>query len=112
MKKKKDFHFTIFVVILKWTIHCLRKMYHEYVLYTCIWFVCIAQYSVHCWDYRRFVVQRSQVAAQDEFEFTTKKISTNFSNFSSWHYRSKLLPVLQPDPKNWVGIKEEALLEG
>ena len=79
-----------------------------------MWWVRIflLSWSVHCWDYRRLVVKRSNVPAKDEFEFTTAKISSNFSNFSSWHYRSKLLPALHPDPQNWVGVKEEQLSNG
>ena len=69
-------------------------------------------FTVHCWDYRRYVVGHSNVPVEDEFKFTTDKISSNFSNFSSWHYRSKLLPILKPDPNHPIAITEDALLEG
>ena len=57
-------------------------------------------------------MKHAGVGAEEELEFTSSKISSNFSNYSSWHYRSKLLPAIHPEPSSAVGVKEEMLLQG
>lgn len=48
---------------------------------------------------------------EDELQFCTEKIEQNFSNYSSWHYRSKLLPQLYPNEdatrKGWPICEEK-----
>ncbi|KAF2708262.1 geranylgeranyl transferas-like protein type II alpha subunit [Pleomassaria siparia CBS 279.74] len=68
--------------------------------------------NFHAWSYRREAVahlERIPIAqpptnptpscplqslAESEFEYTTKMVKTNLSNFSAWHNRGKLIPRL------------------
>jgi len=52
--------------------------------------------NFHAWSYRRYVLARMPVARPEtaELAYTTRKIESNFSNFSAWHQRSKVLPSL------------------
>ncbi|KAJ8100899.1 hypothetical protein POJ06DRAFT_274672 [Lipomyces tetrasporus] len=61
--------------------------------------------NFHGWRYRRYVVQRMEMATgksmvRPEFDYTTVKINSNFSNFSAWHNRTKLIPrLLNEEPE-------------
>lgn len=57
------------------------------------------------WGYRRTIVaslESKDLSSDDstssmieqEFDYTTKMINSNLSNFSAWHNRSKLIPRL------------------
>jgi len=57
--------------------------------------------NFHGWGYRRTVVSELESPAlngssmvEPEFEYTTKMIKANLSNFSAWHRRSKLISRL------------------
>ena len=67
---------------------------------------------VHCWDYRRFLVEQTSRSPIKEINLTNSLIENNFSNYSSWHYRSKLLPTVYPAVSGSNKIAEEKLIEG
>ena len=54
---------------------------------------CMLTVLVHCWNYRRHVSSKANKSWNEEFNFTTKKIEDNFSNYSAWHQRSAILDV-------------------
>jgi geranylgeranyl transferase type-2 subunit alpha len=52
--------------------------------------------NFHGWGYRNTVVANverlnASSMAKQEFDYTTKMISSNLSNFSAWHNRSQLI---------------------
>jgi geranylgeranyl transferase type-2 subunit alpha len=61
--------------------------------------------NFHCWNYRRHVVIQGKFSLLDEFAFTTKKITENFSNYSAWHLRSDLITRI------WSGEELKERLE-
>lgn len=47
-------------------------------------------FPVHCWDYRRLIINKIGISLCNELNFSTERLNINFSNYSSWHYRSTL----------------------
>lgn len=57
--------------------------------------------NFHGWGYRRIVIENlespalhGKSLAREEYDYTTKKIGENLSNFSAWHSRSRLILVI------------------
>jgi geranylgeranyl transferase type-2 subunit alpha len=49
--------------------------------------------QVHAWNYRRYILAQipNPPLPKTELTYTKAKIVSNFSNFSAWHQRSKIL---------------------
>jgi len=58
--------------------------------------------NFHCWSYRRFIIEHSDIPLEKELEYTTSKIEQNFSNYSSWHQRSSILPKIYTDSEEFI----------
>ncbi|VIO88477.1 Protein prenyltransferase alpha subunit repeat containing protein [Brugia malayi] len=65
--------------------------------------------NFHCWDYRREIARFGSHSAEEELKFSDRLINANFSNYSSWHYRSSLLPSLFPDTENQLTVDKPTL---
>ena len=87
-------------------------MTRETVSIVWVWPIIVGVFLVHCWDYRRYVIGKAGIPPSDEFKYSFDKIATNFSNYSAWHYRSKLLPLLHPSQSTSNGIDENAMKKG
>ena len=93
----------------------LQKLHNLYVFHAvvseielCTLYLKSDERNFHCWDYRRFVVEHSTSLgsnADKELEFSYNKIM-NISNYSAWHYRSKLLPIVHPSSISSIGVNE------
>jgi geranylgeranyl transferase type-2 subunit alpha len=61
---------------------------HEFDL--CNKYLAVDDRNFHCWDFRRSLVNKIGISLANEIAFSTERININFSNYSSWHYRSTL----------------------
>ena len=75
------------------------------------------------WGYRRKVIAalerlsdqsggHEQAMTESEFQYTTKMINSNLSNFSAWHNRSVLIPRLLNEKQADKQARKNMLEEG
>ncbi|KAJ9108904.1 hypothetical protein QFC21_000225 [Naganishia friedmannii] len=68
--------------------------------------------NFHAWDYRRYVLSslprtfQPAKTPQTEVRYTTKKIESNFSNFSAWHQRTKELAKIWDSMRTQHGVED------
>lgn len=74
-----------------WILSKMPKSEYESEILLCNSFLTKDERNFHCWNYRSHICDIAQTDLKKEFDFTTSKIHSNFSNFSAWHRRHKLL---------------------
>jgi geranylgeranyl transferase type-2 subunit alpha len=51
--------------------------------------------NFHCWQYRRFLTERAALPRAQLLDFVDKQITADFSNYSAWHERTRLIDLGQ-----------------
>lgn len=74
-----------------WILSKMPQSEYDNEIKLCNSFLAKDERNFHCWDHRSYISNIAQLGIKDEFDFTTDKITKNFSNFSAWHRRHKLL---------------------
>ncbi|XP_017775253.1 PREDICTED: geranylgeranyl transferase type-2 subunit alpha [Nicrophorus vespilloides] len=65
--------------------------------------------NFHCWDYRRLILEKIGIDLDAERKFSTERININFSNYSSWHYRSTLKQLNQESLDEEINLVQNAV---
>ncbi|RWS15486.1 geranylgeranyl transferase type-2 subunit alpha-like protein [Dinothrombium tinctorium] len=73
-----------------WVLQTMEKPNFKREIMLCNQFLEMDERNFHCWDYRRFIHDFAKLDINEELQYTLRKIEQNFSNFSSWYYRSSL----------------------
>ena len=85
----------------RWALESMQAPSYEKELVLCQKMLMMDHRNFHAWDYRRWLMSRlyhgelSPAVVEMELKFTLEKISQNFSNYSAWHYRSKLITLVE-----------------
>lgn len=74
-----------------WVLSKMSPSEYDLEILLCNMFLAKDERNFHCWDYRNYISDIAKTDLESEFDFTTDKINSNFSNFSAWHRRHKLL---------------------
>uniref|UniRef100_A0A6G1SPU9 Geranylgeranyl transferase type-2 subunit alpha n=1 Tax=Aceria tosichella TaxID=561515 RepID=A0A6G1SPU9_9ACAR len=74
-----------------WALSKMTESEYQKEVALCNMFLAKDDRNFHVWDYRNHISDIAKTDLQSEFDFTTEKINSNFSNFSAWHRRHKLL---------------------
>ncbi|XP_031343951.1 geranylgeranyl transferase type-2 subunit alpha isoform X2 [Photinus pyralis] len=75
----------------------------------CSKYLTMDERNFHCWDYRRLVLNKIGITLGDELKFSTNRININFSNYSSWHYRSTLQALTADCVQDELSLVKSAL---
>ena len=67
--------------------------------------------NFHAWSHRRFVCGLMGRGADAELRATEERIQRNFSNFSAWHERARLMTEASADPGAAGGLFADGALD-